>query len=415
MRPFTRWIGIGAALGIVGALVPFMGSRSPLEQPTGPLGKVEHALFTKPAAPDFTGLDLARMDIRPERVVVPMAEGRVAELSLDPLLQRAVQSLMRRFRLPEAGTVMMDVRTGKLLVYASFVREGTPYDVNARAVAPAASVFKIVTGAALVERANLNADTKQCYRGGRSRISAEELREDADKDKWCATLGEAMGRSLNVVFGRLAQKHLMPEDIARMGGAFGFGNSVPFVLPNQAPSIEVPEEPLEFARTSAGFWHTTLSPLAAVGIAQTIASDGITLQPRLVSKLIDKGQVSWEDDGKPKVLRHAIQAPTAREVGKMMTHTVTDGSARAAFHDGKGRSFLPGVGVAGKTGTLTKADTDQTFTWFVGYAPADRPEVAVATLVVNTPTWHIKAPELARDALRAYFAKAGRPGVSAPN
>lgn len=415
MRPFTRWIGIGAALGIVGALVPFMGSRSPLEHPAGPLGKVENALFTKPAAPDFSGLDLSRMDIRPERVVVPMAEGRVAELSLDPLLQRSVQSLMRRFRLPEAGTVMMDVKTGKLLVYASYVREGTPFDVNARAVAPAASVFKIVTGAALVERANLNADTKQCYRGGRSRISADELREDTEKDKWCATLGEAMGRSLNVVFGRLAQKHLMPEDIARMGGAFGFGNAVPFVLPNQAPSIEVPEEPLEFARTSAGFWHTTLSPLAAVGIAQTIASEGVTLQPRLVSKLIDKGQVSWEDDGKPKVLRHAIQAPTAREVGKMMTHTVADGSARAAFHDGKGRSFLPGVGVAGKTGTLTKADTEQTFTWFVGYAPADRPEVAIATLVVNTPTWHIKAPELARDALRAYFAKAGRPGISAPN
>jgi cell division protein FtsI/penicillin-binding protein 2 len=224
-----------------------------------------------------------------------------------------------------------------------------------------------------------------------------------------------MGRSLNVVFGRLAQKHLVPEDVARMGGAFGFGNSVPFVLPNQAPTIEVPEEPVEFARTSAGFWHTTLSPLAAVGIAQTIASEGITLQPRIVSKVLENGQVAWEDKDKPKVLRHAISAPTAREVGKMMTHTVVDGSARAAFHDGKGRAFLPGVGVAGKTGTLTKSDTEQTYTWFVGYAPADQPEVAIATLVVNTPTWHIKAPELARDALRAYFAKAGRPGVSAPN
>jgi penicillin-binding protein A len=415
MRPWTRWIGIGAALGIVGALVPFMGSRSPLQAPAGPLGKVERALFAKPTAPDLTGLDLLRMDIRPERVVVPLSEGRVAELSLDPLLQRSVQSMMRRYRVPEAGTVMMDVKTGKMLVYTSYVKDGEPYDVNARAAAPAASIFKVVTGAALVERASLNADSRQCYRGGRSRISAEELREDSTKDKWCATLGEAMGRSLNVVFGRLAQKHLVPEDIARMGGAFGFGSAVPFVVANQASSIEIPEEPVEFARASAGFWHTTLSPLAAVGIAQTIASDGVTLQPRIVSKVLDKGQVSWQDDGKPRVLRRAVQPPTAKEVAKMMAHTVIDGSARAAFHDGKGHAYLPGIGVAGKTGTLTRAETEQTYTWFVGFAPADQPEVAVATLVVNTPTWHIKAPDLARDALRAYFAKTGRPGVSAPN
>ena len=47
-------------------------------------------------------------------------------------------------------------------------------------------------------------------------------------------------------------------------------------------------------------------------------------------------------------------------------------------------------------------------------APADKPEVAVSALVVNTPAWQIKAPQLARDSLRAYFAKAGRKGVSAP-
>lgn len=414
MPPWSRWIGIGAALGIAGALAPFMGSRTPLNAPAGPLGKIERALLAKPVAPDLSGLDLLRLDIRPERVIVPLGEGRIAELSLDPHLQRSVQSMMRRYRIPEAGTVMMDVKTGKLLVYASYVKDGQPYDVNARAEAPAASIFKVITGAALVERAALNAESRQCYHGGRSRISADELREDSDKDKSCATLGEAMGRSLNVVFGRLAQKHLVPEDIARMGGAFGFGSTVPFVVQNQAPSIEVPEEPVEFARTSAGFWHTTLSPLAAVGIAQTIASDGVTLQPRIVTKVIENGQVLWQDDEKPKVLRRAVQPPTAREVGKMMTHTVIEGSARAAFHDRKGHAYLPGVGVAGKTGTLTRAATEQTYTWFVGYAPADQPEVAIATLVVNTPTWRIKAPDLARDGLRAYFAKAGRPGISTP-
>jgi cell division protein FtsI/penicillin-binding protein 2 len=415
MRAWSRFIGIGIALGIAAALVPFMSSRSVIEAPTSPLGKAQRALLSKPIAPDLSGLDLTRIEVRPDRVIAPLGNNRVAELSLDPVLQRSVQSQMRRYRMPEAGTVLMDVRTGRILAYSSFVKDGEPFDVNTRAQAPAASVFKVITSAALVERANLNAETKQCYHGGRSRISKDELREDPAKDKWCVTLGEALGRSLNVVFGRLAQKHLTPEDVSRAGGAFGFGAAVPFAVANEASSIDIPQDPIEFARASAGFWHTTLSPLAAVGIAQTIAFDGVTLEPRIVSKVLEQGQVTWTDEDKPKVLRRAVQASTAKELVKMMTHTVDDGSARQAFHDSKGHAYLPGISVAGKTGTLTKSETERYYTWFVGFAPAEKPEVAVATLVVNTPTWLIKAPDLARDALRAYFAKNQRAGVTAPN
>src|SRR5690606_8767261 len=142
---------------------------------------------------------------------------------------------------------------------ASYVKEGKKFDVNAVAEPPAASIFKIVTAAALVEKGGLDEKTEQCYRGGRSSISADELRADPERDKWCATLAIAMGRSLNVVFGRLAQKHLTPEDLTEIGGAFGFGAPVPFVTPNQPSQIEIPGDPLEFARSAAGFWHTSLS------------------------------------------------------------------------------------------------------------------------------------------------------------
>jgi cell division protein FtsI/penicillin-binding protein 2 len=54
------------------------------------------------------------------------------------------------------------------------------------------------------------------------------------------------------------------------------------------------------------------------------------------------------------------------------------------------------------------------YTWFVGFAPADKPEVAIAALVVNTPLWRIKGPQLARDVLRAYFSQHGYPGVTPP-
>jgi cell division protein FtsI/penicillin-binding protein 2 len=275
-------------------------------------------------------------------------------------------------------------------------------------------VFKVITGAALVEKANLNAKTEQCYRGGRSRIEADELREDPARDKWCATLAMAMGRSLNVVFGRLSQKHLTPEDLTAVGGAFGFGAAVPFVAKNEPSTIEIPNDPLEFARSAAGFWHTTMSPLAAASIAQTVANGGVTLEPRIVSAVYDGQEKLWEEKRDPLVLRRAIKPETASELREMMLQTVANGSAYKSFHDVRGRAYLPGIPIAGKTGTLTRHKENRHYTWFVGFAPADKPEIALATLVVNTPTWRIKAPELARNVFRAHFAKQNKKGVCPP-
>ena len=102
----------------------------------------------------------------------------------------------------------------------------------------------------------------------------------------------------------------------------------------------------------------------------------------------------------------------------MMEHTITEGTSRRAFHDGRGGSFFPGISVAGKTGTLTDNEKQRFYTWFTGFAPS-RPmkgvrPVAIAVLVVNEPTWHVKANVVARDMLRAYFASRDVPGVDAP-
>jgi cell division protein FtsI/penicillin-binding protein 2 len=245
-------------------------------------------------------------------------------------------------------------------------------------------------------------------------IMADELRDDPDRDKWCATLGIAMGRSLNVVFARLAQKHLTPEDLTEIGGALGFGASVPFEIKNEASQIAIPDDPLEFARTSAGFWNTSLSPLAAASMVQTIANRGVTLKPTIVRSVVQGNETIWKAPEKPIVVRHALKPETAEQVAKMMENTVRDGSAYKTFHDRRGTSFLPGINVAGKTGTLTRHKENRHYTWLVAYAPMEDPEIVVAALVVNTPQWHIKGPDLARDVLRAYFANKGRPGVSAP-
>lgn len=414
MAAYNRWVGIGAAVGIMVALVPVVRGNINLDAALSKASAPGAPAEDPAEGPDLTGLDLQRLRLRPRRVTTPLSDGRTAELTLDPQLQRSAVSVMKKYRVPEAGAVLMEVKTGKLLVYASHVKTGKKFDVNVSAEPPAASIFKVITGSALVEHGGLNAATEQCYRGGRSGISAAELEEDPARDKWCANLSVAMGRSLNVVFGRLAQKHLTPEDLRAMGGSFGFGQPVPFVVPNEPSKIDIPDEPLDFARTAAGFWNTSLSPLQAVSIAQTIANDGVTLQPKIIKRITQGKEDLYEADLSPRTLRRAIKPETAREVGKMMEQTVHNGSAYKQFHDKRGRAFIPGVRIAGKTGTLTRHKANRHYTWFVGYAPADKPEVAVSVVVVNTPIWRIKGPMLAREVLRAYFAKQGRKGVRSP-
>jgi cell division protein FtsI/penicillin-binding protein 2 len=411
MAAWSKWLALGASLGIIAALVPVVKGSVKVDAPLR--RQAERAPKPDPG-PDLTGLDLLRLKLRPRRVTTPLSDGRTAELTLDPVIQRAATSIMKRYKVPEAGLVMLKVDSGEVLAYASHVKEGKRFDVNVVAEAPAASTFKIVTAAALVEKAGLNENTEQCYRGGRSKISADELREDPKRDKWCATLAMAMGRSLNVVFGRLAQKHLTPEDLTEMGGAFGYGAPVPFASKNQASAIEIPGDPLEFARSAAGFWHTSLSPLEGAVVAQTIANQGVAFKPRLLRRIYRGEETLWSADDKPSVLRRSIKPSTAKSLTTMMVETVRNGSAYKTFHDRRGRSFLPGIEIAAKTGTLTRHKENRHYTWLVAFAPADKPEIAVAALVVNTPLWHIKGPDLARDVMRAYFAKQAAPGVSPP-
>jgi penicillin-binding protein A len=419
MASLVRWLGLGVAVGVVGALYPLLatkpepGASAPLQEA---LSRIEALEIIKPDEPPpnpIDGLDLLRLDLHPRGVTAPLPDGKTAHLTLDPELQRLTSSYLKRYQIPEAGAVLIDVKTGKVLVYASYVNKGTPFDVNAKAEAPAASVFKVVTGAALVEKAGLDAATEQCYHGGKSSVTAQELEDDPERDKWCASLASAMGRSLNVVFARLAKKHLSVEQLTETAGAFGFGMPVPFDVVNEPARIRLPEEPVEFAKSAAGFWHTTLSPLSAAVMAQSVANAGVALRPHIVDHVTDEsGNVTFQANEEPTVIRRSVRPETATELTRMMVQTTLNGSGHRAFYDGRGRPFIPGVTVAGKTGTLSRHQENRHYTWFVGFAPADAPEVAVAALAVNTPTWKIKGPDLASEVLRGYFEKVGRRGLA---
>jgi cell division protein FtsI/penicillin-binding protein 2 len=240
-----------------------------------------------------------------------------------------------------------------------------------------------------------------------------DLIDDPKRDRWCATLGEAMGRSVNTVFARLAVKNLTPPTLTSMAQAFGFGEAPAFDVPVGVSDVRIPEDRLGFARTAAGFWNTTLSPLEGAMIAATVANRGETLRPVLVESVTDASGTLYEAP-KRSVLRRTIRPETAAALTAMMETTTSNGTSHRAFRDLEGRAFLPNISVAGKTGSLSRAETQQFYTWFVGFAPSRSPEIALSVLAVNTPTWRAKANVIARDVLRAYFASTGASGVTRP-
>lgn len=399
-------------------------SEAPASSPDVSAPSLSHAEIAsredEPAGPEASpvaGLDLLHVNVTEGIASAPASVG-TAQLTLDADLERTAVGLMNAHHLPEGAVLLMDVATGKLLVYANHVEKGLPRDLCAEATAPSASVFKIVTAAALVEDAHLGPDTKQCYSGGEQRINTLDLVDDPQRDRWCTTLAGAMGRSINTVFARLARQHLAPPQLEAMARRFGYGQPFAFDVPVQPSTLRVPSEPLEFARTAAGFWNTTLSPLEAVELSGIVAREGEAVRPSVVDKVVVGDAVAWSAPDGP-VTRRVVTRETAAQLATMMEHTVSEGTSWRAFHDGKGGAFLPGVTVAGKTGTLTDAETKRYYTWFTGYAPSHpQPgvrQVAVAVLVVNGPAWQVKANVIARDVLRAYFAEHEVTGVTRPS
>lgn len=356
----------------------------------------------KPLSAPFAGLDLSRMTNDGALATAMLPSGERVELTVDATLQRAAEKLLEHHRFDRAGVVVVDVDDGHILAWASRRTSGHG-DVNLEANVPAASLFKMVTGAALVEHAHLSPESETCYSGGFHNIGLRELKERPGHEDACASLSLAMGKSLNTVFARLAVKHLKPAVLEHEARQLGFGAAMPFDVQGAASDVHVPTDTLGFARTAAGFANSTTSPLHAALLAATFARGGERPEPHIVERIVDaKGAVRYE---RPAPKAEAILAPeVARAVGRMMEATVAEGTSRKAFHHGDA-AWL-GTAVAGKTGTLNVPDAGGLVTWFAGFTErtrgSTRHPVAIATLVVSGPKWDVKANVIARDVLRAW-------------
>jgi len=342
---------------------------------------------------------------------VPVGKAR-GVLTLDPKLQKDVETLLQRSRAPEAAAVVIDVRTGRVLAWASVDSEGR--DLVAEPYAPPASLFKVVTAAALIENRGVLSNARQCYVGGQRNVYLRDLRDSGLGGATCSTFATALGYSQNMVMAGLAVKHLEASMLQSMAGKLGLNGSVPIDVAVGSGSLKIPTADEQMARAAAGFGAGTLTPLEAAYMMTVVARGGERVALRLVDHLENA-------DGSKKELplpgvgeSRAISAQTAGRLRGMLEMTVREGTAHKAFRDESGNRYLGSHGGGGKTGTLSRGAQARLFSWYAGFAPATNPEVVVAVMLANEQAWWRKGPEVARDVLRAYFAGNQVAGITHP-
>jgi cell division protein FtsI/penicillin-binding protein 2 len=367
-----------------------------------------------PADWQHAGLDLSKAETVDGQLVQTLDDGTKVTFTVDPGVQRDLEQMLDNYNVPHSGIVLVDPPTGRVLALVSHTEHDTPIEhIAQKSTAPSASVFKIVTAAALVESDKINPEKPVCYHGGRSRLTKRNIKGDKRRDHKCASLDAALAWSINSIIAKLAFNHLEREELADWAERFGYNQPIPFELPVEVSTAEFVEDPYERARTAAGFWHTYLSPLHGALIGATLANDGVMMQPSIIERVeAPDGDVVQEFE--PRVLRKVMSKETARLLGKYMRRTTREGTARKYFNR---RGFPRDIAVSGKTGTLSNKDPYLGFTWFVGFGQDGDSEdaVGVAGLVCNTPIWRIKGAYAASEAVREYFERARRSGELAQN
>jgi penicillin-binding protein A len=339
-------------------------------------------------------------DAQRGRYVAPHGAGQ-AVLTISPRLQQGLEKLLASFHVPQGAVVLLDPRTGRVLAMAEHAERGAPAHLALQPIAPAASVFKIVTSAALLGR-GIGPDSEVCFHGGSHRIQPALLRDDPRRDRRCLTLSSALGKSANVVFAKLARRALSPEQLRSEANRLLFNAAIPFDWPVEPSPALISDDRFDFATTAAGFGPVRLSPLHGAVLAGLVANRGTFVPPRVIEEVDGAAAPAGAS-------RQLLRPEVAAALARMMETTTTEGTARKVFRGDRRRSALREVVVAGKTGSLADAAPFRDYSWFVGFAPADAPQVAVAAVVVNERLWRVKAPFVAREALRAYFEEAPSP------
>ena len=385
----------------------------PVTQPgagpvTGPAGVPETAGAARPATAaalaELIDLDQLTLTASGDHYEALLKDGRHAVLTLDPGLQAYAEKLLQEARAPRGAIVAMapdgrilalagrrgDERRGKRqpptgpATAVASAANGFDWRLATDVWAPAASVFKLVTASALVA-AGVDPSDKVCFHGGIRSVLESNLHDDK-RDSRCESLLYGVAHSNNAILGKLAFQKLAPEALSKLARTLGLMDVLPgSELRGSAGAMDLPvAHDLSFAQAAAGFAGSQLSAVGGALLAATFADDGEQPVPRLVASIDGVAQAV-----PPR--RRAVTAEIAKAVGKMMMATCEIGSAAKSF----GRHQA--IHVAGKTGTLTRTEPFyMEHSWFVGYAPAEQPEIVVSVVLGNPENWHLRGHEAAR-------------------
>ncbi len=342
---------------------------------------------------------------QPSQPELGPAPAQIAKL---PSLQETARRLLVEARPVLGGIVAVQAASGQIVAFQEYRRRGQTGHPLTQAITPAASVFKLVTTAALLERTRVTPATRVCIDGGERDIErAHLLIPPPGPSRSCRPFGEALGFSRNAVFAQLATEHLLRSDVIELAERLGFNRNLSFERAAQMGTLSVPYNDLQFARTAVGFRGSKLSVLGATQLAYVVANGGVlrTMTLRAPSSPIPTPL-------EPLTPERVLLPATADRLRRMMEVTVHSGTSLEAFTAPGGGSYLGPIRAAGKTGTLQPDAHAPTTSWFVGFAPSRAPELIVAVMLDNSEVWRRKANHVARDLMRAYFH--GRPRVSHP-
>lgn len=362
------------------------GDAAPLEA----LGPVPVARLRRAA---LSG-ELSRVRSRlTETIGASGAQPLEVEYTLDPELTDEIYSILRKGRVPLGLAVVLDARTGDVLAYAGTNERRLPPE---RAY-PAASLVKVVTAAAAIEKGVAQRPCR--FVGSPYRLTPSRV--DPPRGGTQITLERALATSNNQCFAQLAAGPIGEQSMLSIIERFGLLESAG---PGHSPGriADPAGDRYALGKLGCGLAGLHITALHAAQLAVVVA-DGTLPEARWITRVTDaEGRELTLPPRKPA--RRVLEPAVARRLRSMMESTPVSGTARSAFRR-DARGLLASVSVAAKTGSLSGKNPSGRYEWFIAAAPADRPRIAVAVLTVQGQRWWTSGSQLGAQVLQRIFCE----------
>jgi cell division protein FtsI/penicillin-binding protein 2 len=270
---------------------------------------------------------------------------------------------------------------------------------------PAASIFKIITAAAAIEKASLKADTMLHFNGRKHTLYKSQLKEKETKYTNYISFKDAFAKSVNPVFGKIGALYLGKEALKSYAMSFGFNRIINFETFLMPSLTVVSGDSYQLAELSSGFnKKTKITPVHGALIASTIINQGKLIEPTIVDRIVDVDGTELYK-GQSVILGHAFNAETSSILNELMKTTIQSGTARRVFRSYRKDKIISRLEIGGKTGSINNRTNDVKYDWFVGYANEKDGDgkIAVSVLVAHKKYIGIRAAKYALMAFKQYF------------